>query len=193
MTAVSAFDLQELVKLARDKSQESRSILVTAINDLYSDEEVLLTEQDRAIMVDIIRRLIHQVEISVRRVLAEKLAGWPDVPEDLVLTLANDEIEVAHPILVNSEVLKDPELIEIVQHRTMEHQVAIAMRPRVSEQVSDALVETKNERVVTTLLSNRNAMISNSTMGHLVEQSAQVPGYQVPLIDRHDLSTELEK
>ena len=110
-----------------------------------------------------------------------------------MLTLANDEIEVAHPILVNSEVLKDPELIEIVQHRTMEHQVAIAMRPRVSEQVSDALVETKNERVVTTLLSNRNAMISNSTMGQLVEQSTQVPGYQVPLIDRHDLSTELAK
>ena len=167
MIPVVAFELEELVKLARDKSEKSRSILVTAINDLYSGEEMLLTEQDRAIMVDIIRRLIHQVEISVRRVLAAKLAGWPDAPEDLVLMLANDEIEVAHPILVHSEVLKDPELIEIVQHRTMEHQVAIAMRPRVSEQVSDALVETTNEKVITTLLSNQNAMISNSTMGHL--------------------------
>ena len=193
MTPVVAFELEELVKLARDKSETSRSILVTAINDLYSDEEVLLTEQDRAIMVDIIRRLIHQVEISVRRVLAEKLAGRPDAPEDLVLMLANDEIEVAHPILVNSEVLKDPELIEIVQHRTMEHQVAIAMRPRVSEQVSDALVETANEKVIITLLSNQNAMISNGTMGHLVAQSAQVPDYQEPLINRHDLSTELAK
>ncbi len=145
MTAAVAFELEELVKLARDKSQESRSILVATINDLYSSEEKLLTEQDRAIMVDIMRRLIHEVETSVRRTLAERLAERPDTPEDLVLTLANDEIEVAHLILVNSEVLKDPELIEIVQYRTMEHQVAIAMRPRVSEQVSDALVETKNE------------------------------------------------
>ncbi len=144
-------------------------------------------------MVDIMRRLIHEVETSVRRTLAERLAERPDTPEDLVLTLANDEIEVAHLILVNSEVLKDPELIEIVQYRTMEHQVAIAMRPRVSEQVSDALVETKNERVITTLLSNQNALISNSTMGHLVEQSAQVPGYQEPLVHRHDLSAELVK
>jgi uncharacterized protein (DUF2336 family) len=191
MTAVVAFELEELVKLARDKSRESRSILVAAINDLYSGEEVLLTERDRAIMVDIIRRLIHQVEVSVRRSLAERLAERPDAPEDLVLTLANDEIEVAHPILVNSEVLKDPELIEIVQHRTMEHQVAIAMRPKVSEHVSDALVETDNEQVITTLLSNQGAMISNSTMGHLVEESAQVPGYQEPLVRRHDLSPEL--
>ena len=191
MTGVVAFELEELVKLARDKSQESRSILVAAINDLYSGEEELLTKQDRAIMVDIIRRLIHEVEISVRRTLAEKLAERPDTPEDLVLTLANDEIEVAHPILVNSEVLKDPELIEIVQHRTMEHQVAIAMRPKISEPVSDALVETKNERAITTLLSNQNAMISNSTMEDLVDQSAQIPGYQEPLVRRHDLSPEL--
>ena len=50
MTGVIAFELEELVKLARNKSRESRSILVTAINDLYSGEEELLTEQDRAIM-----------------------------------------------------------------------------------------------------------------------------------------------
>ncbi len=59
MTAVGAFELDELVRLARDKSQKSRSVLVTTINDLYSDEEALLTEQDRAIMFDIIRALIH--------------------------------------------------------------------------------------------------------------------------------------
>ncbi len=43
MTAAVAFEFEELVKLARDKSQESRSILVATINDLYSSEEKLLT------------------------------------------------------------------------------------------------------------------------------------------------------
>jgi uncharacterized protein (DUF2336 family) len=193
MAAVGAFELEELVRLARDKSQKSRSILVAAINDLYSDEEELLTEQDRAIMVDIIRQLIHEVEASVRCTLARRLAERADAPEDLVLTLANDEIEVAHPILIRSEVLKDPELIEIVQHRTMEHQVAIATRPKISERVSDALVETDNEEVITALLSNSSASISDSTMGHLVEQSGGITGYQEPLVRRHDLSTEMAK
>jgi uncharacterized protein (DUF2336 family) len=193
MAAVGAFELEELVRLARDKSQKSRSILVAAINDLYSDEEELLTEQDRAIMIDIIRQLIHEVEASVRCTLARHLAERADAPEDLVVTLANDEIEVAHPILVKSEVLKDPELIEIVQHRTMEHQVAIATRPKISERVSDALVETDNQEVITALLSNSSASISNSAMSHLVEQCDGVIGYQEPLVRRHDLSAELAK
>lgn len=193
MSAVGAYELDELVTLARDKSQKSRSILVAAINDLYSDEEELLTEQDRTIMIDIIRQLIHEVEASVRRTLAERLAQQPDAPEDLVVILARDEIEVAHPILLKSEVLKDPELIEIVQHRTMEHQVAIAMRSNISEQVSDALVDTNSEEVITTLISNEGAMISNSTMSDLVDQCGRVAGYQEPLVGRHDISHELAK
>ena len=130
---------------------------------------------------------------SVRRILSERLAERLDAPRDLVVTLANDEIEVAHPILVKSEVLQDPELIEIVQHRTMEHQVAVAMRPNISEQVSNVLVQTNNEEVITALLSNQDAPISNTTMNHLVEQSAQVPGYQEPLVNRHDLPRALLK
>ena len=193
MAAVGALELDELVRLARDKSQSGRSALVAAINDLYSEEEEFLTEQDRAIMGEIIRALIHEVEVSVRRTLAERLAKTGGGPKDLVVTLANDEIEVAHAILVKSEVLKDPELIEIVQHRTMEHQVAIAIRPKISEQVSDALVETDNEEVIATLLSNDGASISNTTMGHLVEQCGRVIGYQKPLVRRRDLSNELSK
>lgn len=193
MATVGAYELEELVRLARDKSQKSRSILVAAINDLYSDEEELLTEQDRAIMVDIIRQLIHEVEASVRRTLAERLAEQADAPEDLVVTLANDEIEVAHPILLKSEVLRDPELIEIVQHRTMEHQVAIAMRPKISEEVSDALVETENEEVIATLLWNGGADISSNTMDRLVDECGRVIGYQEPLVRRRDLSEDLAK
>ncbi|MCH8035609.1 MAG: DUF2336 domain-containing protein [Proteobacteria bacterium] len=193
MTSARVQELKSLVDLARDKSKQSRSILVAAINDLYSDEEQLLSDRDRAIMLDIIRRLIHEVETSVRRSLAEHLATRADAPADLIATLANDEIEVAHPILVKSDVLKDPELIEIVQHRTMEHQVAIAVRASISERLSDALVETDNEKVVTTLLSNQGAAISDGTMNHLVEKSTEVSGYQGPLVHRSDLSPELVK
>ncbi len=93
MTEAGNLGLEELVKLARDKSRKSRSVLFAAINDLYSGEENFLTEQDRTIMVDIIRRLVGEVEVSVRRTLAERLAERPDAPRDLVVTLANDEID----------------------------------------------------------------------------------------------------
>lgn len=186
-------NVEDLIKLARDKSQKSRSALVTAINDLYSSETEILTEQDRALMANIMRRLIKEVEISVRCMLAERLAERPDASRELVELLANDDIEVAAPILAKSEVLRDAELFEIIQYRAMEHQVAIAMRPLVSEPLSDALVDTKNEKVIGALLRNQGAAISPETMGHLVEESREVPSYQEPLVHRRDLSPQLAK
>ncbi len=46
MTSAPVRELKNLVELARDKSQQSRSILVAAINDLYSDDEQLLSDQE---------------------------------------------------------------------------------------------------------------------------------------------------
>lgn len=191
MTVMPELDVQDLVRLARDKSQEGRTNLVAALNDLYFDDGQLLTDQDRAIMADIMRELVHEVEMSVRRSLAHRMAERSDAPRELVFKLANDEIEVAHPILIRSEVLRDIELIEIIQQRTMEHQLAISMRPYVSEQVSDALVETDHEEVIRTLLSNDGARIADNTMGELVEQSQRITSFQKPLVHRRDLPQDL--
>ena len=184
---------QALSDLARDKSKQGRAALLTAITQLYDGQGYRLTAQDREMISDIIVQLIREVETSVRRALADHFAERSDAPEHLVIALANDDIEVAYPVLLKSKVLHDAELIEIVQHRTMEHQVAIAMRPLVSEQVSDALVETKNDKVVTTLLENSGARICETTMEQLVEASRNKRSYQRPLVHRHDLPSRLAK
>jgi uncharacterized protein (DUF2336 family) len=75
----------------------------------------------------------------------------------------------------------------------MEHQLAIAMRHSVSEEVSDALVQTGRDSVVVTLLKNQNAKISQRTMEYLVEQSQRVDTFQEPILHRHDLKPELAK
>ncbi len=188
-----ASDVEDLISLARDKSQQGRSELFSAISDLYSGENRILTETDRALMTDIMRSLIKDVEKVVRRTLADQLAEQPDAPSELVVLLANDEIEVAHSILVKSEVLRDAELIEIIQQRAMEHHLAIASRHIVSEPVSDALVTTKNENVIERVLFNPGAALSAETMDHLVEQSRTVSRYQEPLVHRQDISPQLAK
>jgi uncharacterized protein (DUF2336 family)/cellulose biosynthesis protein BcsQ len=182
---------ETLIDLAHDKSKQGRAALVTAITQLYDGQGQGLSTQNREIITDIIIQLIKEVETSVRRSLADQFAERSDVHEDLVIALANDDIEVAHPILLKSEVLRDAELIEIVQYQTMEHQVAIAMRRFVSEQVSDALVETRNDKVVTTLLENAGARISEATMEQLVETSRHKQSYQQPLVQRRDLPARL--
>src|SRR5690606_17279361 len=170
-----------------------RKALVNAVSDLFFNNKDVLTDREKALMTDILRQIIHDVEMSVRRELAERLADSNQAPHDLLLALANDEIEVAHALLIQSDILHDFDLVEIIHHRTLEHQLAIAMRKTLNESVTDALVEAGNEDVVAKMIENPNARISKSTMEYLVDQSKRVDTYQNPLLKRPDLEPELAK
>lgn len=186
-------DVDYLIQLARSKSTAARSELAATINDLFLGNHDILSETERTLMADILRHLIHDVEMSVRRDLAERLAQNPAAPRDLIKSLANDDIEVAHPILTRSQVLHNLDLIEIIHHRTMEHQLAIAMRDGVPEDVADALVGTGQHNVIATLLENPSAKISRTTMEYLVEQSRRIDRFHNPLVARPDLGPDLAK
>jgi uncharacterized protein (DUF2336 family) len=188
---ITRFETQQLLDLARDKSVAARQALTATVTDLFFARGNVLTDRERALMSEILRQLINDIESSVRRALAEKLAQHKNAPRDLVLALANDEIVVAQSILMHSEVLRDEELIEIIHHRTLEHQLAVAMRKSLNEPVSDALVETGNIDVIARLLENRDARISRETMAYLVEQSQRVDSYQNPLLSRPELDPNL--
>jgi len=193
MTNEQNLSMNELLDLARDKSVNGRTRLVQLVGDLFFDEGRVLNARETALMTDILRQLIHDVEMSVRKSLAEKLSTKANAPSELCAALANDEIEVAEPILLNSSVLQDLELIEIIQHRTFQHRLAIAMRKNVSETVSDALVETGNPKVIQTLIENDTANISSGTMEYLVKESETREAWQKPLLERPDMSPHLAK
>lgn len=182
---------ESLLKLAQDRSLQGRRSLATAMSDLFAERESLLSEREHALMTDILNKLVSEFETELRQELAERLSSSKSAPRNLVLALANDEIAVARPILLKSGVLQDPELIEIIHHRTLEHQLAIAMRTSVSEIVSDTLVETGNTDVIKTLLQNANAKITEATMAYLVEEARRVDSYQEPLVRRQDLDPTL--
>ena len=193
LAAQEGRDFERLLELARDRSIAARTRLVEMVSDLFFGTKQTLTDRERALMTEILRRLIHDVEMEVRRALAERLAVEPDAPSALVVELANDAIEVAQPVLVKSTVLQDADLIEIIHERTLEHQLAVATRERLSQGVSDALVEKGNTDVIRTLLENHGAEISHATMAYLVEQSKRVDAYQNPLVHRTDLPPDLAR
>ena len=111
---------EELLRLARNRSSAARAQLSEIVSDLFFKTNRVLSEQERAAMTDILRQLIHDVEISVRKHLAIRLSDEPEAPSELVNILANDVAEIAHPILTRSQVLQDPELIEIIRNRSLD-------------------------------------------------------------------------
>lgn len=191
--AANAVDTEYLLRLARDKSSESRRALGDTIADLFLGSAHALSERERTLMFEILHQVVRDVEMSVRATIAKRLADLPDVPRQLAAILANDEIEVAYPILTQSEVLHDSDLIETIRNRTLEHQMAIAIRHSLSEEVSDALVEAGNEDVIRSLLENSGARISRAALEYLVEESKRVNTFQEPILRRDDLEPRLAK
>lgn len=184
-------DAESLFALARDRGADSRSQLAQMIGDLFCDENNVLGAQEKALMSDILTRVIEEVELDIRAGLAERFAARDDVSAELIEFLANDDIMVAEPILRQSTLLHDGQMIEVIHHKTMQHQLAIAMRARVSEAVSDALVATDRHEVIKQLLENHGAEISSETMTYLVEKSQQETDLRQPLVHREDLPADL--
>ena len=89
---------------------------VEALEAALARKEELLgeaSERERTLIFDILRRVISDAELAVRRKLSAQLAEFDDAPSDLVVALAKDEIEVAYPILTRSRALEDEQLIEV--------------------------------------------------------------------------------
>jgi len=187
----NAEQLKGLIRLARDRTKENRRVLLENISHLFLSAEGRLTERESALMSDILSKLVHEVEMSVRRELSERLAQVEAAPHDLVVTLANDDIDVAAPVLKHSGVLRDTDLVEIVKHRTQEHLLAVASRDRLSEDVTDALVDQGDENVIEALIKNVDAVLSRHAMEYIVEQSRRVDRFQQPLLGRSDMPADL--
>jgi uncharacterized protein (DUF2336 family) len=190
---MSGFDAQHLVELARRKTPEGRTSLAATVADLFDEEGDVLSDRERSLMFDILHKVIVDVEMSVRRGLSERLADAEDAPRALIKLLANDAVEVASPVLTRSRVLRDEDLIEVIRHRTLEHQLAVANRFSVSETVSSALVETGEIGVIERLLNNQNARISRHTLEYLVDESKRYDTFREPILRRSELGPDLAK
>ena len=184
-------ELQDLLVLAQEKSFDARSRLVENITDLFLSDDGRLSEHERALMSDILGKLIGQVETDIKKELANTLSKTGVELPDIAKVLANEDVEIARPLLEKSALLKDPDLIEIIRMRTDEHRMAIAMRDEVSESVSNALVEYGGEDVIEALLNNHDSQLSKRAMEYLVAESRRVDRFQEPLLGRSDLPGDL--
>ncbi|MDA1101055.1 MAG: DUF2336 domain-containing protein [Proteobacteria bacterium] len=190
-TSVADAEVRGLFKLAHEKSADGRKSLYIAIGDLFERRADELQPSERELMLEILQRLTDDVEMSVRITLGNRLSENSDAPHDLIRMLANDEVQVAYKILTSSLVLRDIDLIEVLRHRTMQHQLAVAIRKDISEEVSAALVETGSEDVIVTLLNNQDARISTDILEYLAEESKRIDSFQKPLVRRPDLPADL--
>jgi len=176
---------EDVTKLLADSSAETRAAAAAKIASEFGDNA--LTDSERKLAEDILRMMAKDAEVRVREALAHNLKENPHLPHDMAKSLAHDVDSVALPVLQFSEVLNDTDLIEIVRGHGAVKQVAIANRPKVSESLSDALVETRDEEVVTNLVANVGAEISEASLQRVVDDFGDREKIQGAMVRRPKL------
>ena len=186
---------KELVKSLRElevhPSSQNRKKVAHDLCDICLAPDENLSSAESTMFFDILCTLIGDVELDLRARLAERLAERDDVPHDLITFLASEEIAVAYPVLVSSELLNDRDLVLLINEKAREHQLAVTKRYWLSPDVSEALVQTGDSTVVVSLLSNDGAEIYPETAERLVGACRDSIEYREPLARRDDLSPDL--
>ena len=175
----------DVLRLLKDPSGANRKEAAVKIASTYSAED--LTPDERVIAEDILRAMAKDVETSVRIALSENLKEYAGLSHDLALTMASDVDSVALPVIQFSAVLSDKDLLQIVKTQSTEKQTAVAQRPIISEQVSDALVDTGKEEVVATLVGNDGAVISDTTFEKVLDDFSQSDTVKTNMVHRQKL------
>jgi uncharacterized protein (DUF2336 family) len=169
----------------------SREEIYLAVASLYRIQGASLNQRERDLMREILRRLTLDVEMAIRIALAQRLADDTTAPHDLILLLVDDRIEVARPLILNSPLLTETDVLKLIAGADIARQEAVAARPHIGVPVTDALAGSDNESVLMALVRNATAKISDSSYRTLVEKSRALTGLQEPLVRRPDLPPQL--
>lgn len=179
---------KDVVTLQQDPSPANRALVARKFGAQY-DELVETGPQD--LVKALLHLLVGDVETQVRRSLSLAVGSSDQLPARVASRLARDRIEVAQPVLQQSPLLDDAELIEIVRTNAMQYALAVAGRERVSEQLADALVDTGQQPVVARLVGNVGAQLSTKTLQRVMEDWREDKQVQDRLVRRPALPFEL--
>ncbi|MDH5749601.1 MAG: DUF2336 domain-containing protein [Rhodospirillales bacterium] len=183
--------LQNLIELAKEPSGERRRELLREVTDLFMVHSEHLNPSETEHFNDIMGKVAFELEMKVRKELAERLSETDAAPHELITKLANDEIEVARPVLMKSNVLKNSDLIDIVRSQGQDHLLAVTGRDVIDEEVSDHLVEHGDDQVLESLVKNEGAKISRQSMETVVIRAEDNEKLHAPLVTRKDIPPDL--
>ncbi len=171
----------------RDRLRDNATVWVRSdaarhVGDLFSASA--LTDAERQTALAILEELARDVEQEVRQSLAIHVANCAILPPALARAIAADVEAVSVPFIQISPALTEADLVSIVRLGSAAKQVAVATRERVPARVAKVLVATRNPSVVTTLLRNQGAEISEPSYHMIMDGFANDATVQGLLVER---------
>ncbi|MGF0538246.1 DUF2336 domain-containing protein [Agrobacterium sp. ES01] len=127
---------------------------------------------------------------QVRLALADVLADSADTPRNMIMSFAEDQLEIACTVVLRSPVLRDSDLVDLVGRGSDCLRALVAARPNLSVGVSAAIAEVGDTDDTLLLLENRSARIWRPTLRRIAERHGKRPEIRGLLLDREDLPAD---
>jgi uncharacterized protein (DUF2336 family) len=185
------------LELARDQEDRVRARVGDKLGEARPADLPALTAKKQALTIETIEALAVDTSGRVREAIARALKLSIDAPPHVVQQLARDiEIKVATPILQNSPMLADGDLVDIMNSGPIKGVLnAIAKRRNVGPGVTELLVNraiaTPGEAsAVADLLANETARIGSGTMDKIIDVAPENGTWHRPLAARKDLTSD---
>ena len=180
--------IDELISTIETGNVNEHLRIVQRVTDLFMAGSRRYSGPQIELFDAVLQQLSADIEVKARAKLAHRLACMDNAPPNVIRLLAfSDEIEVAGPVLTHSMQLSDADLVENAATKSQDHLFAIAQRLKLSEAVTDALVERGNSRVVNKVARNRGARFSLAGYGRLTVRARHDRKLMVSLARRSDM------
>ena len=164
--------LEELESALASGTSTRRIEILTRITDLFISGAPHYSEDQISVFDDVMARLVQTIEERARAKLAHRLAPIANAPSNVIYLLAfDDNIDVASPVLAQSERLNEGHLLANARTKSQRHLFAISQRKSLSEALTDVLVERGDRDVVHSVAANSGARFSDAGFRMLVSRS----------------------
>lgn len=162
-------ETEQLLARAAGRTRSARAELSAAAYDLFLPPQGRLTDQQRALMGDVLSKLVGSIELELRHKISDRIAP-----------AAGESVSSCHQLLEAAGSLGEPGLLRLVVQRSEEH--------RLSLLAADGPIDVASgPNLLEALARNPDAELARLAVAYVVGEARRRDRFREPLLLRDDL------
>jgi len=180
--------VQAFLRWSEKAGSTERAKAAYALGRTYLQSDLAPENRDAAYMT--MTYLLDDPSPRVRLALAEALADAPDAPRAILVSLAEDQPEIACTVITRSPALSEADLVDIAARGESLTRSLIAARPGLARGVCAALAEVGDLPETIIMLENDQAFITPFSLRRIAERHGGDADVRDLLLRREELPAD---
>lgn len=180
--------VQAFLRWSEKAGSTERAKAAYALGRTYLQSDLAPENRDAAYMT--MTYLLDDPSPRVRLALAEALADAPDAPRAILVSLAEDQPEIACTVITRSPALSEADLVDIAARGESLTRSLIAARPGLARGVCAALAEVGDLPETVIMLENDQAFITPFSLRRIAERHGGDADVRDLLLRREELPAD---